>query len=123
MAVYAGHIALADHAYQDNEVAAATDLLTRCQPAPSRPDRRNWEWQYLSRLCHSDLIPGLGHPEKPDTWVFGLAFQLDGKTLFSAAGLPGGLVIAGHPDNAAQVTPRRDCGMGHGFRQAPRHPH
>jgi WD40 repeat protein/tRNA A-37 threonylcarbamoyl transferase component Bud32 len=103
-AVYAGHIALADHAYQDTDIAAARSLLDQCRPAPGRPDRRNWEWHYLNCLCHSDLIPGLGHFDKPDTWVFGLAFHPGGRALVSAAGLPSG-TLSGHVENAAQVTP------------------
>ncbi len=103
-AVYAGHIALADHAYQDNDVEAARALLDRCVPEPGRPDRRHWEWSYLDRLSHSDLIPGMGHRDTDSGWVFGLAFYPDGRSLVSVAGLPGGS-LAGHPLNASEVTP------------------
>jgi WD40 repeat protein/tRNA A-37 threonylcarbamoyl transferase component Bud32 len=103
-AVYAGRIALADHAYQDTEVPVALNLLAACAPEAGRADRRHWEWRYLNRLCHSDLIPGLGHTGRDAGWVFGLAFHPDGKTLVSAAGLPGG-ALAGRPLNAGQITP------------------
>jgi WD40 repeat protein len=103
-AVYAGHIALADHAYQDNDVESARGLLAKCVPAPGRPDRRNWEWSYLDRLSHGDLIPGMSHQGKDAGWVFGLAFHPDGRAVVSVAGLPGGS-LAGYPMNASEVTP------------------
>src|SRR5262249_41918173 len=103
-AVYAGRITLADHAYQDNDVATARTLLDRCVPDPGRPDRRNWEWHYLDRLCRADLVPNLGHTTSDAGWVFGLAFHPDGRSLVSAAGLPGG-ALAGHGFDAASTTP------------------
>jgi WD40 repeat protein/tRNA A-37 threonylcarbamoyl transferase component Bud32 len=103
-AVYAGNTALADHAYQDTEVEVARDLLAHCLPEPGRPDRRNWEWWYLNRLCRSDLLPDLGHSDHPDHWVYALAIHPDGHTLVSAVGLPYGS-WAGRPLNASEVTP------------------
>jgi WD40 repeat protein/tRNA A-37 threonylcarbamoyl transferase component Bud32 len=103
-AVYAGNIALADHAYQDTEVEVARDLLAHCLPAPGRPDRRNWEWRYLNRLCRADLLPDLRHIDHPDHWVYAVAIHPNGRTLVSGAGLPYGS-WAGRPLNASEVIP------------------
>ena len=103
-AVYAGRIALADHAYQANQVSAAQGLLERCAPEPGRPDLRHWEWNYLDRLCHAELGPSMVHDGPADAWIFAVGFSPDGKYLVSAAGLPGGL-LAGFPLNADYFMP------------------
>jgi WD40 repeat protein len=103
-AVYAGRIALADHAYQADDVTAARQLLAHCSPEPGRPDQRGWEWHYLDRLCHADLFPDLGHTADHNGWVFGLAFTADGRSLVSSAGLPAG-ALAGFSTSPAPTTP------------------
>jgi eukaryotic-like serine/threonine-protein kinase len=103
-AVYAGRIALADHAYQANQVSAARALLALCVPPPGRPDLRHWEWNYLDRLCHAELGPSMVHDGPADVWIFAVGFNPNGKYLVSAAGLPGGL-LAGFPLNADYFMP------------------
>jgi WD40 repeat protein/serine/threonine protein kinase len=43
-------IAMAFDAYRANKVARAKEILAQCQP-----DMHHWEWQYLNRLCNSEL--------------------------------------------------------------------
>jgi len=90
--LYASRINLADHAYQAYDLPATIELLEKCRPRPGRPDLRGWEWNYLNRLCHVDLFPGMSHAEGRDSWnwVHALAFRPDGRQLVSAGGWPEG---------------------------------
>jgi WD40 repeat protein len=72
---YFHRIALADREWRDNHVGRAAELLREC-PA----DLRGFEWYYLWRLCHSDLMT----IHRPDTRVLAVALSPDGKQLFSA---------------------------------------
>ena len=45
------------------------------------PDRRGWEWYYLKRLCHTDLLTLGGHTDA----VNGVAYSPDGTRLASAS--------------------------------------
>jgi eukaryotic-like serine/threonine-protein kinase len=103
-AVYADNIALADHAVHANQINGARSFLARGAPAAGRPDLRDWEWWYLSRLCHADLLPAINHADDHNSWVFALSFHPTQKYFVSAAGLPNGN-IAGYPENAQEVTP------------------
>src|SRR5262249_9020823 len=53
--LYGSRIALADRAWQGNDVLVAMQQFALCQPAPGATDRRAWEWYYLHGLCHSEL--------------------------------------------------------------------
>ena len=44
-------------------------------------DRRGWEWHYLKRLCHTDLLTLRGHTDA----VNGVAYSPDGTRLASAS--------------------------------------
>ncbi len=44
--------------WRDNNVPAALALLDT-----TRPDLRGWEWRYVHRLCHSDLLTLKGHTQ------------------------------------------------------------
>ena len=103
-AVYADNIALADHAVSANQVTAARSYLDRCRPAAGRPDLRGWEWWYLGRLCHADLLPGMNHAEDRGFWAFALSFHPSDKYFVSAAGLPNG-TVTGYAENAQEITP------------------
>jgi WD40 repeat protein/serine/threonine protein kinase len=103
-AVYADNINLADHAIEADHLTAARSILDRCTPAHGRPDLRGWEWHYLNRLCHADLLPGIGHGDKNDFWAFALSFHPGNKYFVSVAGLPNGS-LAGRPADAQQFTP------------------
>jgi WD40 repeat protein/tRNA A-37 threonylcarbamoyl transferase component Bud32 len=63
-------------AWRENHVKRADDILER-----SKPEHPNWEWRYLHRLCHCDLLTLKGHTDQ----VTGVAFSPDGTRLASAS--------------------------------------
>ncbi len=85
--LYFSRIALAERKWLANDVARAEALLDLCRPEEGRPDLRGWEWHYLKRLCHADLLPPMRHGH----WVQDVAFSPDGKRIVSAAGFPLGM--------------------------------
>src|SRR5262249_8754913 len=76
---YYHNIALANAGWQANDLAQMGDLLEDC-PA----ERRHWEWYYLQRLRHGDLLP----IRLRSSAVQGVAFSPDGTRL-AACGLHG----------------------------------
>lgn len=73
--LYTTKIALARSLWAENNVARADELLDECQP-----ELRGWEWRYLKRLCHSELLtlPGLARA---------IAFRPDGERIAVAVTL------------------------------------
>ena len=71
---------LAKRAWDEANVGRAVELLDLHRPQPGQPDLRNFEWFYLDRLCHSDLLTLKGHTNG----VVSVAFSPDGKRLASA---------------------------------------
>jgi WD40 repeat protein/serine/threonine protein kinase len=66
---YYHRVTLAHQAWRDNEVGQADQLLDQC------PVRfRRWEWHYLKRLCHPELLSLEGHGGCTP-----VAFSPDGK--------------------------------------------
>jgi WD40 repeat protein len=75
-ASYLHRIALAHRCWLANDVLRAERFLDEC-PA----ELRHWEWHYLKRLCHTELLNLHGHAQR----VNSVAFSPDGKRLASAA--------------------------------------
>ncbi len=71
---YVLHIARAHGEYRDGNLALVQRLLEGCPP-----DKRNWEWNYLTRLCHQDLLTLKG--SAPSGFSVKLALHPDGKVL------------------------------------------
>jgi WD40 repeat protein/serine/threonine protein kinase len=69
---YYHRVALAHQAWRDGQVGQADQLLDQC---PGR--LRQWEWHYLKRLCHAELLSLEGH----GVGVMSVAFSPDGKGL------------------------------------------
>jgi WD40 repeat protein/tRNA A-37 threonylcarbamoyl transferase component Bud32 len=73
-----------NRAYRDWEagnVPRALELLEKHLPGPgSGEDLRGFEWHYLWRLCHPDVLTLHGHSNQ----VYGVAFSPDGRLLASA---------------------------------------
>jgi eukaryotic-like serine/threonine-protein kinase len=69
-------IGLAHREWQEAEVARAEQFLESCPP-----EKRGWEWDYVNRLCHADLLTLKGHAGP----VHGVAFSPDGQRLASAS--------------------------------------
>jgi hypothetical protein len=73
---YGRTMQLAHQEWRDNDVAAALVLLER-----TRPDLRGWEWRYLHRLCHADLLTLRGHT----SLVVSASFSVDGSRVVTAS--------------------------------------
>lgn len=54
--LYVNAIAFADREWQAGSVVGAEKLLDSCPP-----DLRGWEWYYLKRRCHAEVLSLLGH--------------------------------------------------------------
>ena len=73
---YARHVHLAHLAHQDNDCLRANMFLALC-PAKLR----GWDWRYVHRLCHSDLIDFKGHTGV----VLSVAFSPDGTRVVTGS--------------------------------------
>jgi WD40 repeat protein len=78
-ALYFNRIAFASRERAAGNVRQAEALLDLCPP-----ERRRWEWHYLKRLCHGELLT---LAEGQDV-VNVLAFSPDGEYLASGSGHP-----------------------------------
>jgi WD40 repeat protein/serine/threonine protein kinase len=80
--LYAAHMNLAQHVWQAGGPARVLELLEQHRPKAGESDLRGFEWYYLNRLCHSDLLTFKGHTNTVNSVVF----SPDGKRLASASG-------------------------------------
>ncbi|HEV3384936.1 MAG TPA: protein kinase, partial [Gemmata sp.] len=74
--VYFSRITGAERSWQSERVNRVEQLLDECSA-----EMRRWEWYYLKRLCHADLLTIQGHTNG----VRHVAFSEDGTLLASAA--------------------------------------
>jgi WD40 repeat protein/serine/threonine protein kinase len=70
---------LARHAWDENNVTLADELLERHRPKPGETDLRGFEWHYLRRLQHRELRTVNAHAGFART----VAWTPDGKRLLS----------------------------------------
>ncbi len=80
--LYTAHMNLAKQAWEETRIPRMEELLERHRPKPGEPDLRGFEWHYLYRLSHFDLLTLKGHTGR----VNGVAYSPDGKRLASAGG-------------------------------------
>jgi WD40 repeat protein/tRNA A-37 threonylcarbamoyl transferase component Bud32 len=73
---YFHHIALAHAGWQDGNLVGVEQMLDDCPI-----ERRNWEWRYLKRLYHMDLLTLGDHTNT----VRSVAYSPDGKWLASGS--------------------------------------
>ena len=73
---------VAGQAWEDANLARASELLELCRPQPSEPDMREFAWYYLWRLCQPDSMTMKHGGETMDVWK--VAWSPDGKLLASA---------------------------------------
>ena len=73
---YGRTMQVAHQEWRDNNVAAAVSLLDS-----TRADLRGWEWRYVHRLCHSDLLTLKGHTGS----VTSAAFSPDGSRVVTGS--------------------------------------
>ena len=77
--LYAAHMNLAQHAWENNNVGRVVELLEQHRPKAEETDLRGFEWHYLYRLCHAEIftLQGAGRS---------VVFSPNGKRLASASG-------------------------------------
>jgi WD40 repeat protein/serine/threonine protein kinase len=75
--LYAAHMNLAQNAWEAGGAGRVMDLLDQHRPKPGESDLRGFEWHYLNRLCHAEILT-----LKMDS-PFHVAFSPDGKRLVS----------------------------------------
>src|SRR5262249_25678022 len=74
--LYTNRVMHAYWAWRDNEVGRTQQLLAEC------PEHlRHWEWHYVNRLCHPDVLTLKGHTHV----VTSVAFSPDGHQLASTS--------------------------------------
>ena len=73
---YAHAVDLAFREYRANNIARAVELLEGC-PA----DLRGWEWDYVHRLCHQDIVTLHGHAGP----VTSASLSADGKRIVTGS--------------------------------------
>jgi hypothetical protein len=73
---YGRTIQVAYQLWKDNKIAEARALL-----AGTRPDLRGWEYDYVHRLCHVDLVTLEGHT----SYVRSAKFSPDGSRVVTAS--------------------------------------
>jgi WD40 repeat protein len=72
-ALYVNRVMRAHFEWRDNAVARADQLLDECPQ-----HLRDWEWRYVKRLCHADLLTlGGGSPHQ----LYSVCFSPDSKRL------------------------------------------
>jgi eukaryotic-like serine/threonine-protein kinase len=77
---YVADMNLARVAWGENNLARTRELLERYSPAPGVPDLRGFEWHYLRRLLHGELLTFKAHAGR----VRDIAFLPDGRRLLTA---------------------------------------
>ncbi len=78
--LYAAQIHLARLAWEDAQIRRAEEILSTdpCMPGRSNEDDlRGWEWGYLRRLCHRDVLT----LKDTETHLFTVAMSPDGRWL------------------------------------------
>jgi WD40 repeat protein/serine/threonine protein kinase len=76
---YAANMTLAKHAWDEAAVSRAVELLNQHVPKAGETDLRGFEWHYLQRLCHAELLILKAHTRSAS-----VSFSPDGKRLASA---------------------------------------
>ena len=66
--LYASDMNLAQHAWEAGDIRRVRELLERHRPHPGESDLRHFEWHYLNRLCHQELLTLTGAADPPTTW-------------------------------------------------------
>src|SRR5262249_6267377 len=68
--LYAAHMNLAMQAWEINDIGRVRELVESHIPKPGEEDMRGFEWYYLWRICHRDLLTLKGHIHIVDSVAF-----------------------------------------------------
>jgi eukaryotic-like serine/threonine-protein kinase len=79
-ASYVADMNLARVAWDEDNLSRAHELLEKHRPRPGETDLRGFEWHYLRRLFHRDLLTVKAYPGGVDS----VAFTPDGKRLVTS---------------------------------------
>jgi WD40 repeat protein/serine/threonine protein kinase len=79
--LYAAHANLAQHAWKAGGVARMLELLEKQRPKTGETELRGFEWDYLYRLGHLELLTLTGHTGP----VTSVTFSPDGKRMASSS--------------------------------------
>ena len=77
---YVADMNLARVAWDEDNLSLAHELLEKHRPRPGESDLRGFEWHYLRRLFHRDLLTVKAYPGGVDS----VAFTPDGKRLITS---------------------------------------
>ena len=100
--LYGAHILLAQRAWDSNHVDLTLDYLERHIPQRAEDDVRGFEWHYLWRRAHADLLTlKTGTSQKP------FAFTADGKQLLTP--MPDGQVQVWDAATGKEVATRKEA--------------
>src|SRR5262249_18069862 len=81
LTAYVSGVRLAQHAWKEDNLNRARELLDEVPREAAGRELRGFEWYYLSRLCHSETLTLTG-----DAAAFhGVAFSPDGQRLASGS--------------------------------------
>jgi WD40 repeat protein/serine/threonine protein kinase len=92
--LYTAHMNLAERAWEEADVPRVLQLLEKHRPKPGKPDPRNFEWHYLNRLCHADVLLTLKGGSNHVDCFNSVAFSADGHRLVGTT-QPGGTNLKG----------------------------
>jgi WD40 repeat protein len=95
--LYAAHMNLAQRAWDTGGIAPLVAFLEQHRPKPGESDLRGFEWYYLYRLCHAELLTLQGGGGE-------LTFSPDGKRLASDGR---GGAMAWDAQTGQELLPRR----------------
>jgi WD40 repeat protein/serine/threonine protein kinase len=77
--LYVADMSWAYHAWHEDGLALASQLLDEVRARPGEPDPRGFEWFFLHRLCNPELMVLKGHTDG----VTSVGYSPDGKRLAS----------------------------------------
>ncbi len=106
---YAAHMNLAKHAWDEAAVPRVLELLEQYRPKSGEPDLRGFEWFYLYRLCHAELLTFKGHTDR----IRSVLYSPDGKRLASVD--RGGTVKVWDAQSGRELLTRKGGGIGMAF--------